>query len=210
MFLMQWLQFAAQVGIPSGLVTQDNFFTAASRFINTGGFKNAEEFVTNPAKAPPKPPQPNPEMLKLQQQGQIEAAKLQQQSQAKQVEMQAQVQLEQQRLSMEKYKADLDAQIKVYIEQLKAGLAEQSQQAQIAAEDRRAQPANEAAASEKMSADSLTQATQAIMEGLQMMQQTQAAQMEAMQKLAASANAPKQVIRDASGRVVGVAPAQQG
>lgn len=206
MFLMQWLQFAAQIGIPSGLVTPDNFYTAAAKFVNTGGFKNAEEFVTNPAKAPPKgPPPPDPAIVKAQMD-----------AQAKQADLQLKAQSDERDAMLQKYIADQDAALKKYVtdvqaqlELMKLGAQEQSQQRQIAAEDARAQPAKEAAESTKAGGDGLMAATQAIMEGLQMMQQSQAAQMQAMQALVQSANAPKQVIRDPkTGRVVGVAPAQ--
>lgn len=208
MFLMQWLTFAAQIGIPSGLVTQENFYTAAARFINTGGFRNAEEFVTNPKNQPPKPPQPDPQMVKAQMDAQVKQAELQAESQWKQLESQLKKYIADQDAAMKKYEADLQAQVQILLAQQSAQVQETTQTRQIEAEDRRAQPAVEAATAEKVSNESLTSATQAIMEGLSMMQQTQAAQMQAMQQLVESANRPKQVIRDQNGRVVGVAPAQ--
>jgi hypothetical protein len=170
-----------------------------SKLTNAAGFKNAEEFWSDPSKRPPAPPQqppPDPKLIEVQQKGQIESQKMQQDAQVEAQKMSQEAQIEQQRIALDKYKADLDAQIKVYIEQLKIG-----------AEDRRAQPGMDAVNSERMSSETMTAATQAIMEGLQMMQASQAAQMQAMQAMVAAATAPKQVLRDQNGRVIGVAPA---
>jgi hypothetical protein len=198
-FLMQMLQLAFGPGMQMGLSSPAQVYQMLSKLTNAAGFKNAEEFWSDPSKQPPKPPQqppPDPKMIEVQQKGQIEAQKMSQEAQVEQAKMSQEAQLEQQRIALDRYKADLDAQIKVYIEQLKIG-----------AEDRRAQPGIDVVNSERMSADTMTAATQAIMEGLQMMQASQAAQMQAMQAMVAAATAPKQVIRDQSGRVVGVAPA---
>ena len=120
MFLMQWLTFAAQVGMPSGLVTQDNFFTAASKFINSGGFRNAEEFVTNPAKAPPKPPPPPPpEVLKLQQDGQIKQAEMQQDAQMTQQKTAAELQMEREKMQFEREKFQAEMQLELEKERMR-------------------------------------------------------------------------------------------
>lgn len=117
--------------------------------------------------------------------------------------------LDSQKLELEKYQADLDANVKVYVEQLKIGAQQQSQAVAMEAEDRRAQPAVDAAQSERMSNESLIAAVQEIMGGLATMRDSNAMQLQTMQALVAAANAPKQVIRDPqTGRVVGVAPAQ--
>jgi hypothetical protein len=209
MFLMQWLQFAATVGAQSGLVTPENFYEAAAKFVTAGGFKNPEQFVTNPRKAPPKPPPPpDPAVVKAQMDMQAKQAEMQLKAQIEERDDQLQKYMADQDASLKKYIAELQAQVQILLAQHSAQTQESSQMRQLDAEDRRAQPAADAAMSEKVSNDSLTAATQAILEGLQMMQQSQASQMAAMQQLVESANRPKQVIRDQNGRVVGVAPAQ--
>lgn len=131
MFLMQWLGMALQALAPAGLVSPENVFQAASKLINTAGFKNAEEFVTNPKNAPPKgPPPPDPAVLKVQQEGQIKQAELQQDAQkqaadaqTEQQRMQYEAGLEQQRMAQ----ADREAKLKAAVELKKAKLQAMTQ-----------------------------------------------------------------------------------
>jgi len=134
---------------------------------------------------------------------QLDAAKLQQEGAIEK----ARLDLEARKVELDKYQAELDANVKVYVEQLKIGAQQESQAAQMQAEDRRAQPAADAAMSERMSNESLMAAVQEIMGGLSMMRETNAAQMQAMQALVQAANAPKRVVRDpVTNRAIGVEP----
>ena len=212
-FLQQILALMFGPAGPMGLTDPSKVYNALAKLTTAVGYRNPEEFWINPAtaKQPPPPPPPDPKLIEVQQRGQIEAARIQLDTQKAQADAQLamqQAQIEQQRLELEKYRADLEAQVKLFIEQLKVGAAQDSQAKQIEAEDKRAQPAKEAAESEKVSNESMFAATQAIMQGLSMMQEQQQASLAAMQALVAAANTPKQVIRDANGRVIGVAPAQ--
>jgi hypothetical protein len=134
---------------------------------------------------------------------QLDAAKLQQEGAIEK----ARLDLEARKVELDKYQAELDANVKVYVEQLKIGAQQESQAAQMQAEDRRAQPAADAATAERMSNESLMAAVQEIMGGLAMMRETNAAQMQAMQALVQAANAPKRVVRDpVTNRAIGVEP----
>lgn len=62
----------------SGIVTEENIFNAAVRFMERGGVKTPEAFVTKPMPPDPNaPPPPDPEMEKAKAEAQMQQAKLQ-------------------------------------------------------------------------------------------------------------------------------------
>lgn len=136
---------ALQTG--SGLTTPDRVYNTLKRQVRLNGYKDENEFFSNPALNPPPPQGPPPEVLKEQAKGQVQMMVEQQKAQLavqlaretsaielQKVQAQLQLQatndqrdaereqlkafyenqLEEQRMSFEKYKADLDAQINVY------------------------------------------------------------------------------------------------
>ncbi len=123
---------------------------------------------------------------------QLDAAKVAQDGQLEKMRLD----LEARKLELDKYQTDLEANVKVYVEQMKIGAQQQSQMTQIEAENQRAQPGVDAATSERMSNESLMAAVQEIMGGLAMMRDTNAQQMAAMQQLVMAANTPKRIVRD--------------
>jgi len=72
MMLGQVMQQAAQIG----LCGPREFYNAARKLTESLGFKEPDLFFTDPANSPPKPPPPNPLMLKLQADQQEAAGKL--------------------------------------------------------------------------------------------------------------------------------------
>lgn len=72
MMLGQVMQQAAQLG----LCGPREFYNAARKLTESLGFKEPDLFFTDPANSPPKPPPPNPLMLKLQADQQEAAGKL--------------------------------------------------------------------------------------------------------------------------------------
>jgi hypothetical protein len=70
-----------QGGVDGPLVTAENIYNNASKVVENSGFKNAEEFFTDPVpkdgQPPPQPkqPKPDPEMVKVQAQIEIDKAK---------------------------------------------------------------------------------------------------------------------------------------
>jgi hypothetical protein len=136
------------------------------------------------------------------QKAQLESQKVQQDGQIEAQKMQLQKAIEDQRGELERYKANLDAQVRVYVEQLKAGTQETSQLRQHAAEDRRATA--DMLGTDPGTAGTLMQTTQDIVAGMQAMQQSLAQQVAG---LADVMTAPKRVVRDPrTGKVVGVEP----
>lgn len=104
MMLQQFGQFMAQA-FPLGVVTPQNVYEFGKRLIKNARLRGGDDLLTDPSKQPPKPPQPNPEMLKIQAQQQIEQAKLQASQQLKQMELAQQAEIE--RLKAE-YQAQVD------------------------------------------------------------------------------------------------------
>jgi hypothetical protein len=148
-FLMQMLQLAFGPGMQMGLSSPSQVYQMLAKLTNAAGFKNAEEFWSDPSKQPPKPPQqppPDPKLIEVQQRGQMEQAKLQQDAQMQAAKMQQSAQMEQakaqQDMQMEmqraqaemalerekaamqaevqRYKAELDAQVALEVARIRA------------------------------------------------------------------------------------------
>lgn len=129
-FLLQMLQLAIGPGVQLGFSAPDKLFAMLSKLTNNAGFRNAEEFWTNPADKPPQaeqPPPPDPKLIEVQQKAQIEAQKLQIEAQAGQQKTQAEMALEQQRaaqrMELERQKAEADAALARYKAELDAQVA---------------------------------------------------------------------------------------
>ena len=119
--LQQLLAMQTQL-LQVGMVKPENLYSTASRLTQAMGFRNPEEFWTDPSKQPPPPPPPNPV---------IEAEKIKAQTtlQVKQAEMQAQAaddqrqfQIEQQRMQAEMQAKQFQAQLQAEIDRYKAEL----------------------------------------------------------------------------------------
>ena len=54
--IMQIIQGLIQNGGMGSLVTPQNIYNAVSEFIAQSGYKNSDQFISNPAMMPPKPP----------------------------------------------------------------------------------------------------------------------------------------------------------
>lgn len=84
--------------------TPENIYNASADLAKLTGQKNPDRYFTDPAKVPPQPPKPDPEMVKGQVQTQIAQANGQITMQVEQAKLQANMQLEQR-------KAELQAQV---------------------------------------------------------------------------------------------------
>ena len=206
--LMMVAMNTMQAGIP--LVNPKGLYNIVSKMTVNAGFKNPEEFWQDPTSVPPQPPQPNPVI-------QVEQMKLQ----ADQQKFQAQSQLDQQ-------KAQADAQMTMQLEQLKAQAKLQEVQANL-----ELQAANDARDSEREQNKAIMDAqlaqqriefdkwktefeaqTKIYIEEMKvrgmppsdaMAQQNDMVQiMQGLQAVIAQMSAPKVIVRDASGRAIGV------
>ena len=107
--IMQVIQQLVQNGGMGSLVTPDNIYNAVKEFIAQSGYKNADQFISNPQSAPPKgPPEPTVEEKIATQKGQIELQKLKLQAQ----ELEIDTQLKSQELQLKKEEASVDLALK--------------------------------------------------------------------------------------------------
>jgi hypothetical protein len=130
--ILQMQREAIQIGITS----PEKIYNALAKLTQNAGFKNPEEFWTNPANNPElTEPQPDPNQAIIQGQMQIEQMKAQADMQLQQQKAQAQLQQEQIRsqnditierekinaqMELERYKAQLRAETDLAIAQIKA------------------------------------------------------------------------------------------
>lgn len=96
-------------GLQIGIATPSNLYHSSAKLANALGYRDADQFFTDPEappdpKAPPKPPMPNPDMMKLQQQDQQHQREMQMKAQQADADRQHQAQLEQ-------MKSQLQAQV---------------------------------------------------------------------------------------------------
>jgi hypothetical protein len=157
-----------QGGVDGPLVTAENIYNNASKVVENSGFKNAEEFFTDPApkegQPPPQPkePPPNPDMIKVQAQIEGDKAKLQMDGQKMQMEQQGKMQtaqLDEQAMlrehQLKEKLAIMEFELKKELAYAELALKAQSQQISLQQDaivaDREAQMAQESAAREQES-----------------------------------------------------------
>ena len=196
--LMDLLKFGVQ-GFRVGRTLEGEFDTFADE---------AKEKQAQRAAQPPAQPQPTPEMIKAQ----AEQQKMQMDSQIKQMEMQADAQREAQRLEFDKYKLELENNTKVLI-------AEMGAKTDLHLKSIDVNAAKEQETLTEMSSDGFEQPTSALSEliasinnNMAMMVQTQQQhnqdlvlqQQAAHDNLVGQLTKPKQVVRGADGKIIGV------
>jgi hypothetical protein len=215
------MQAQEQVGlIPAGIVKPENLYETMVEKAKLQGFPNPAKFWTNPKDQPPQPEQPNPELLKLQSDQQKTQATLHADAQKTQAQLAADVQkaqldaeLEQQKMAMaaaqeaqrlefERWKAELDAQTKIAIEQMKlegqAQLEGIRAQFGMHAEQYRAETTDQLEEKKiRLTREPPVERDMAIAESLSRLG-------ESMESLAESMSKPKSVVRGPDGRIAGV------
>ncbi len=94
-----------QGGTDGPFVTKANLYAFEKKYFERGlGFKSADAFITDPAKAaqqPQPPPPPDPDMVKVQQDGEIERQKMQMEDALARGQMAAEFQLKREQMQME-------------------------------------------------------------------------------------------------------------
>ncbi|MEY2736024.1 MAG: hypothetical protein RLZ58_1433, partial [Pseudomonadota bacterium] len=109
MALLQQQQFGLQVGT----ATPENVYQSQQELVKALGFKTAEKFFSDPAKAPPRPQPPSPEQIKAQAAMQLE----QMRQQADAQKFQAEQQIEMQRIQMEAQAKQAQKQAELQVQQ---------------------------------------------------------------------------------------------
>ena len=129
-------------GLMIGVATPENIYQSGAELIKAMGFKSPDKFLTDPAKAPPQQPQPDPEMVKanaakelkqmdlqadaqkFQAQTQLDMQRIQLEAQAKREEQQAALEVQmandERDAQREQMRAQLDAELKAQEAQTKA------------------------------------------------------------------------------------------
>ena len=199
--------FGAQMQLlPAGIAGPQQLHATVTEMAKLAGFANPAKFWVDPSTQPPRPPQPDPVMMieqaKLQQQGQIKQAELMQEQQLEAAKMSQEAQLKEREFLLEQQKAQIDAELEKYRidKEAEVKLTLQGMQGPAATVtidgreklDEAAQMVTQLAS---QNSDTWLSALQAL---------TQAVQ--TMTEVAQAVAAPKQVVRDAQGKVIGVQP----
>jgi len=104
--IMQILGTLVQNGAMGSLVTPKNLYNAIGEYIAQAGYKNTDQFISNPDMMPPKPPaEPTLDEKVAAQKAQVELQKLQ--LQAKELEIETQIKAQELRLKEEEAAVDL-------------------------------------------------------------------------------------------------------
>lgn len=201
--LMMILQEQKQA-MAIGLTRPEQIYTTLSKLTQNAGFKQAEEFWSDPTKFQPPPAPPSPEQIKAQ----AEMQKMQFSAQQDQMKFQAEQQIEQQRMAMQ---AELDRNRQEWEARQKSLEAEQ--QAQVQALQAQYQAQSEAARLEferwKAELDANVKLQIAgIGQPANEPDQRIDALMGMVQTMAQAMNAPRMIVRDENGRAIGVKPMQ--
>ena len=100
------------------MVTDQNVYNLAKKMGENMGFKHPDLFLTDPAKVQKPPPQPNPDMLKIQQADQESKAKIQSNEKIRQFDAQTSKELEQIKAQTQLAIAQIDAATKQKIAEM--------------------------------------------------------------------------------------------
>ena len=195
--LMDLLKFGVQ-GFRVGRTLEGEFDT----------FADAEKEKQAQAQANPQPPAPDPEMIKAQ----AEQQKMQMEAQIKQMEMQAEAQREAQRLEFDKYKVELENNTKVLIAEMSAKTDLHLKSLDINAGKEQETLTEVTPGGIEQPTSALSGLVEAINNNMAVMTQAQAQhnqdilmqQQMAHQNLVQQLTKPKQVVRGADGKIVGV------
>lgn len=218
MTLLQVQKDMAQVGI----VTPENFYNNCVKIAEAAGHKNADAYFTDPKKIPKGPPKPSPEEMQAQMEQQKMQAQMQLEQQKMGFEQQktaAQMQLEEKKAAaqinadMQKHAMSLQANQSMKTMEVESNARSKSEIAQMSAKPTTnvhvdaqgvmQEVADTLKAIAVTNAQAAQEQSQAFEQGIAMMAQAS----QTIAQAAAMMAAPKQVVRDGNGQIVGVKPA---
>ncbi len=197
-----------QVGLPMGLVSRDNIRATNVEMLKLAGFSNPDKFWPDPQTLPPQQPQPSPEQIKAQAQMQIEQFKAQQE----QMKFQADQQMEQQRLisqaqldasreEMQARQKQLELQQQAEVQRLQAEYQAMADQQKLQFEQWKA------SLDAAVKLEIANKSAQTTMDTAQLSKQPDTRideLMKVIDQLRSDAEAPAEIVRDQTGRAVGV------
>jgi hypothetical protein len=133
--ILQTQMGLAQMG-KGYMISDSNLYETISKIVENAGFKHIEQFLTDPESVPPQAKQspPNPEMIKMQMEAQLDQAKLQSGEKQKQMDIMA----DQQRAKMESETAiattQIQAQTQLAIAQINQAAEKEKEQMKLRAQ----------------------------------------------------------------------------
>lgn len=194
---------ALQMGLP--IVKPENIYSTMLELAKASDFATPERFWSDPNLEQPQPQPPDPDMMKLQADSTAKQAELELQQESKGADIQLREQEMSQKFAMEKYKTDKQAETQIILAQInrESGLEMESHKSALGKEK-----------FDKVKVENLDKLDKAVdsMESLAESSAQQSAVMadvmqkmaEVMQSMSEAMTAEKRVIRDKSGKVVGV------
>lgn len=201
---------AQERALPLGIATPKNIYNALSKLTQNAGFKNAEEFWTDPGDQP-LPQQPNPEVIKAQaeQQALQLKAQLQMQTEQHKQEMQHQQILAQNQMEAEKTMLELQqtAELEKLKQQHEMAIAMQKMELDKYKTDTdNATKLTIANIGTQPFIDKATEsAIKPVIDGLkQMIAETHLNTIHTIGSIEEQLNQPKEIVRDDQGKVIGV------
>lgn len=210
--MMQEKIIMMQGGVNGPLVTMDNVYATIAKIIENAGLKNVEAFLTDPKKAEPQPPKPDPNEMKVQ-------AEIAAKMKMTDAEIAAQAKKTEADIALKRATTVADYELKFQGQQADVALAGQKNQSEIAMSKERmngeAKLKADAASSEiaAKSGVNIQQGFDQMMQALAAMAQAQAAanaQLSAqLQQVGQLIAAEKEVVRGPDGRAMGVRIKQQ-
>ena len=201
-----------QVGLPLGLVTRDNIQATNVEIMKLAGFSNPEKFWPDPRQLPPQQPQPSPEQIKAQADmqktqflAQQDAQKFQAEQAGREREMEYQAQLDRMREENQAQQKTLEQQLSAQLKQIELDSRERMEQQKLEFQRwaKEVDVALQITLADKSAAASLEQ-TEAAKTPDKGTESTIAELQEALRMLQEEAAQPAELVRDQSGRAVGV------
>jgi hypothetical protein len=208
-----------------GVASPENIYNASAELAKLTGQKNGDKFFSDPAKAPPAPPKPDPEQIKGQVAMQLEQVKGQTTLQIEREKMQMKAQVDTNAQQQQQVQATAQQQLQAQVDTHKANLDAQSEAAKMQHEmvlEQMRQDAENARKEQDNSTKVLIAQIQAQVQATALQSAAEAkadatvagtdpkmAQiMESLQALSTHLTAPKQIVRDANGRAIGIQSAK--
>jgi hypothetical protein len=208
-----------------GVASPENIYNASAELAKLTGQKNGDKFFSDPAKAPPAPPKADPEQIKVQGAMQLEQVKAQTTLQIEREKMQMKAQVDTNAQQQQQVQATAQQQLQAQVDTHKANLDAQGEAAKMQHEmvlEQMRQDAENARKEQDNSTKVLIAQIQAQVQATALQSAAEAkadatvagtdpkmAQiMESLQALSTHLTAPKQIVRDANGRAIGIQSAK--
>ena len=200
---------AMQFGLP--IVQPQNLYETMLELTKASDFSTPERFWTDPAKVQPQEPPPDPNIVRAQMDNETKQAEMQNEQQQAAGDLGMRDKELMVKAELDKYRVDKDSETRIALAHIQASTSHDL-------EDHKAQL--DYGKKEKMKIENLDK-LDTVVEATQDIAAASAQQVEnisavllqvsdAFQQLAKTMAAPKQVVRDKSGRVVGVVPVNGG